>query len=118
MKGASKFGGALSKLRGAQERVEAEDAPASTPPRTEPALERRGEPPYEDRETPSTNSPEQENLNSGKTESVKPEREKYSTYLDPELITRVKVLAARSRRKHHHIVEEALREYLDRHEQG
>lgn len=45
-----------------------------------------------------------------------PVREKYSTYIDGDLVTRVKVLAARTRRKHHQIVEEALREYLARHD--
>ncbi|WP_045235237.1 CopG family ribbon-helix-helix protein [Deinococcus pimensis] len=114
MKGSSKFGGALSKLRGAQDRVEVEEVAAATPARTEQD-EPLGEHAREDVEAGFVNTVKQEKQNSGKPESVKPEREKYSTYLDPELITRVKVLAARTRRKHHHIVEEALREYLDRH---
>jgi hypothetical protein len=54
-----------------------------------------------------------ENLNSELPEKMT--REKYSTYLNAELVTRMKILAARTRRKHHHIVEDALREYLERH---
>ncbi|GHF53652.1 hypothetical protein HNQ07_003495 [Deinococcus metalli] len=85
----SKFGGALKKLESLQPRVE---------------------------------EPLEENLKTGKPEIVPvaaepeaaagPEREKYSTFLDRELITALKLHAVRHRMKHHQVVEAALKQYL------
>lgn len=41
------------------------------------------------------------------------EREKYSTYIDGELITRLKLYAIRNRLKHRQVVEAAILHYLD-----
>lgn len=80
----SKFGGALKKLEGLQAQMH---------------------------EQP------EENLKTGKPESVilagGPEREKYSTFIDRELITALKLHAVRHRMKHHQVVEAALRRYLE-----
>ncbi|MGI8748809.1 MAG: hypothetical protein ACR2J4_10750 [Deinococcus sp.] len=43
-------------------------------------------------------------------------REKYSTYVDGGLITRLKLYAVRNRLKHREVVEAAIRDYLDRQE--
>ncbi|OLV19200.1 hypothetical protein [Deinococcus marmoris] len=80
----SKFGGALKKLEGLQ---------------------------------PKGDNSSEENLKSGKPEIANIEkgleREKYSTFLDRELITALKLHAVRHRMKHHHVVEAALRLYLE-----
>ena len=47
-------------------------------------------------------------------EATGPQREKYSTYLDSDLVTALKLHAVRHRMKHHHVVEAALREYLEK----
>ncbi|GAA5438081.1 MULTISPECIES: hypothetical protein [Deinococcus] len=102
----SKFGGALKKLQAVQqedsagkpenpntgkpEAVTAAGAPAEAPKRT-------GKP---------------ENLKSGELPVAGIEREKYSTYLDSELVTALKLHAVRHKMKHHHVVEAALRAYL------
>lgn len=102
----SKFGGALKKLQAVQqedvtgktenlntgkpEEVTAAIAPAEAPKRT-------GKP---------------ENLKSGEEPAVTIEREKYSTYLDSDLVTALKLHAVRHKMKHHHVVEAALRAYL------
>ena len=40
-------------------------------------------------------------------------REKYSTYIDGELITRLKLYAVRNRLKHREVVEAAIEAYLN-----
>ncbi|WP_420594246.1 hypothetical protein [Deinococcus sp.] len=84
----SKFGGALSRLRETKPQPP-EDQDAGIP----------------------------ENLNSGKPEltleATYQSREKYSTYIDGELVTRLKLYAVRHRLKHREVVEAALRHYLD-----
>lgn len=86
----SKFGGALRKLQ----QVEPQ------PPTQTPI------PP----ENPNTGMPEtmQDDPGAG--------REKYSTYVDGGLITRLKLYAVRNRLKHREVVEAAIRDYLDRQE--
>lgn len=42
-----------------------------------------------------------------------PGREKYSTYIDGALITRLKLYAVRNRLKHREVVEAAIRQYLE-----
>jgi len=58
-----------------------------------------------------------ENVLSGLPENEKAEpvsgREKYSTYIDGELITRLKLYAIRNRLKHRQVVEAAILHYLD-----
>ena len=58
-------------------------------------------------EEPKTGIPEYliENQASG--------REKYSTYIDGELITRLKLYAVRNRLKHREVVEAAIEAYLN-----
>ena len=58
-------------------------------------------------EEPKTGIPE--NLNEDKDTG----REKYSTYIDGELITRLKLYAVRHKLKHREVVEAAIQNYLD-----
>ena len=58
-------------------------------------------------EEPKTGIPE--NL----SETPDSEREKYSTYIDGALITRLKLYAVRNRLKHREVVEAAIEAYLN-----
>ena len=58
-------------------------------------------------EEPKTGIPE--NLLDDQTSG----REKYSTYIDGELITRLKLYAVRNRLKHREVVEAAIEAYLN-----
>lgn len=86
----SKFGGALKKLQ----QIEPQ-APAQAP--IKPG-------------NPNTRIPEtmQDEPGAG--------REKYSTYIDGALITRLKLYAVRNRLKHREVIEAAIQDYLDRRE--
>jgi Ribbon-helix-helix domain len=116
---ASKFGSALSRLKNAEATPEITET--GKPENLEGGVQTETLAPDVvvelTVETPST----PENTNAGIPENLNPDlpekmnREKYSTYLETELVTRMKILAARTRRKHHHIVEDALRDYLERH---
>lgn len=96
----SKFGGALKKLGSLQ--AQAQELPQENLNTGKPEKVHTGKP-----ENRDTGKPEHLIYDSG------PEREKYSTFLDRELITALKLHAVRHRMKHHQVVEAALRRYLD-----
>lgn len=96
----SKFGGALKKLGSLQ--AQAQELPQENLNTGKPENRDAGKP-----ENRDTGKPEHLIYDSG------PEREKYSTFLDRELITALKLHAVRHRMKHHQVVEAALRRYLD-----
>lgn len=102
----SKFGGALKKLQAVQQ----EDGTGK------PENLNAGKPEEVNTSVVSAEVPKQtgkpENLKSGDETTVTIEREKYSTYLDSDLVTALKLHAVRHKMKHHHVVEAALRAYL------
>ncbi|WP_412030169.1 hypothetical protein [Deinococcus yunweiensis] len=104
----SKFGGALKKLGSLQ--AQAQELPQENLNTGKPENVHTGKPENRDAGKP-------ENRDTGKPEHLiydsGPEREKYSTFLDRELITALKLHAVRHRMKHHQVVEAALRRYLD-----
>lgn len=103
----SKFGGALKKLQTVQqEDVKNQPDRVAVGKEAEAALTEHGE------EPDNLKTSETENLKVSNPESRPLEREKYSTYLDAELITSLKLYAVRQKMKHHHVVEAALRAYL------
>lgn len=102
----SKFGGALKKLQTVQAQTAESDASTPDLPKTgKPESMETGKP-------ASTKTGEAESPQTGLPERQGPEREKYSTYLNSELVTALKLHAVRHRMKHHHVVEAALRAYL------
>ena len=102
----SKFGGALKKLQAVQTQSTESEESTSGPPNT-------GKPENKKTSKPECTKPRTpEILETGQPERQGPEREKYSTYLDTELVTALKLYAVRHRMKHHHVVEAALRAYL------
>ncbi len=46
----------------------------------------------------------------------KDKRERYSTTLDPDLVERFKILAIRQRKRFNVVLEDAIRDYLEKHE--
>lgn len=102
----SKFGGALKKLQTVQQEDNAgkPESLETRKPEGETAVET---PPYQ-----QAQARKPENLKSGELPVTGIEREKYSTYLDSELVTALKLHAVRHKMKHHHVVEAALRAYL------
>ena len=102
----SKFGGALKKLQAVQTQpTESEGDTLDRPNTGKPENKKTSKPESTKPRTP-------EILETGQPERQGPEREKYSTYLDTELVTALKLYAVRHRMKHHHVVEAALRAYL------
>lgn len=102
----SKFGGALKKLQAVQQ----EDG-AGKPENLE-TRNPEGETAVETPPSQQAQAGKPENLKSGELPVAGIEREKYSTYLDSELVTALKLHAVRHKMKHHHVVEAALRAYL------
>lgn len=103
----SKFGGALKKLQAVQQEEQV-GKPESPKARKPESVKAEGQSEVSTAEVPQDRKPE--NLNSGAAPAI--EREKYSTYLDSDLVTALKLYAVRNKMKHHHVVEAALRAYL------
>ncbi|GGN42682.1 hypothetical protein [Deinococcus daejeonensis] len=102
----SKFGGALKKLQAVQQEDGA--GKPENPNTGKPEAMTAADAPAE--VSKKTRKPE--NLKSGDETTATIEREKYSTYLDSDLVTALKLHAVRHKMKHHHVVEAALRAYL------
>ena len=102
----SKFGGALKKLQAVQQEDGA--GKPENPNTDKPEIMTAAGAPVE--APKQTRKPE--SLKSGEEPTATIEREKYSTYLDSDLVTALKLHAVRHKMKHHHVVEAALRAYL------
>lgn len=106
----SKFGGALKKLQAVQQDESA--GKTGNPETRKPENPKSVVKPLEFPKGNAEETRKPESLNSGDVVTPLIEREKYSTYLDSELVTALKLYAVRHKMKHHHVVEAALRAYL------